>query len=154
MVRASCSSLKAHRSSSEPPPRTSKMMSITGCRAESTRKSPLASCPSCARRYSFDSACTSDCGAWDPCTRAGTITTGICGTRRRNAVTTSCKAAAPREVTRPIPRGKGGSGLLRAGSNSPSDSNWALRRRNCSNKAPCPARCMLSTTSCRSPRCS
>ncbi len=26
------------------------------------------------------------------------------------------------------------------------------RCRNCSNKAPCPARCMLSTTSCRSPR--
>ncbi len=52
MVRASCSSLKAHRSSIEPPPRTSKITSIGGFRA----KSAPGAFPACASRYSFDSA--------------------------------------------------------------------------------------------------
>ena len=64
------------------------------------------------------------------------------------------KAAAAGEVTTPMARGWTGTGRLRAGSNRPSASSRALSRRNCSNQAPCPARCMDSTTSCRSPRAS
>ena len=43
-------------------------------------------------------------------TAAGDSTTGMCGTRRCRAVTTSCSAAAPSEVTRPIARGITGNG--------------------------------------------
>ena len=134
----------------EPPPRTSRITSMGGFRLKSA---PCAR-PACASRYSFDSAAMIDGGAATPCTCAGTSTTGMCGTRRRNAVTTSCNAAAPADVTRPMPRGCSGSGRLRAVSNRPSASSCALRRRNCSNSAPCPARCMLSTMNCRSPRAS
>ena len=64
MVRASCSSLKAHRSSIEPPPRTSRITSTL---------------PASARRYSACSARTSSAGACAPCTAAGASTTGTCG---------------------------------------------------------------------------
>ena len=150
MVRASCSSLKAHRSSIEPPPRTSRMRSTAG--AGSLVESASSACPSCASRYNFCSALRSSSGAPAPCTAAGASSTGMCGTRRASALSTSCSAAAPGEVTSPMPRGSAGSGRLRAGSNRPSACSRAFRRRNCSNRAPWPARCMASTTSCRSPR--
>ena len=148
-VRASCSSLKAHRSSIEPPPRTIRITSTAGVGA-ATPSDPLAP-PS---RYKAVSARTRSAGAPAPCTAAGDSTTGMCGTRRCSAVTTSCSAAAPSEVTRPIARGITGNGRLRPASNRPSASSRAFRRRNCSNSAPCPARCRLSTIICRSPRAS
>ena len=145
MVRATCSSLKAHRSSIEPPPRTSKITSTSG-----TPGSPLRA----AKSYSCCKARVIEAGASAPCTSDGAINTGICGTRRRKAVATSCSAAAPSDVTTPIPRGMTGNGRLRLASNSPSASSCALSRKNCSNHAPWPARCRLSTMSCKSPRCS
>ena len=151
MVRASGSSLKAHRSSIEPPPRTSRMRSIGGAPALRA-KLACGACPDCASRYSFCSAWDSSAGAPTPCTAAGTSSTGMCGTRRARVLSTSCSAAAPRDVTRQMPRGSAGSGRLRAGSNRPSACSRAFSRRNCSNSAPWPARCMVSTTSCRSPR--
>ena len=150
MVRASCSSLKPHKSSSDPPPRTSKIKSMCTLLLGAELTSGAES--ACAYWYRFNSALTNSAGAAAPCTKAGASTTGMCGTRRCSAATTSCKAAAPRDVTTPMPRGIGGSGRLRAGSNKPSASSCALSRKNCSNKAPCPATPMLSTISCKSPR--
>ena len=140
MVRANCSSLKAHRSSIDPPPRTSKIRSSAGAPGSG------------AQALSLWMACTSSPGALVPCTDAGAITTAMCGTRRCKAVTTSCRAAAPKDVTTPMARGMVGNARLRAASNKPSRSNLALSRRNCSNSAPCPAGRMLSTTNCNSPR--
>ena len=135
IARAKLSSLKAHRSSIAPPPRTSKITSIGSVR--------------CTR---LCSACTNAPGASAPCTAAGANTTGMCGTRRCKAVATSCNAAAPRDVTKPMPRGWLGTSRLRLASNKPSASSLALSFKNCSNKAPCPARRRCSTTNCSSPR--
>jgi hypothetical protein len=99
-------------------------------------------------------ACTKVAGAPAPCTKAGAINTGMCGTRRCKAVTTSCQAAAPSEVTTPMARGCACNSRLSAGSNRPSASNLALRRKNCSKSTPCPARSMDSTINCKSPRAS
>ena len=143
MVWARVSSLKAHRSSIEPPPRTSKMASTGGCGP---------GC--CASAYTWCKAATKEAGACSPCTKAGTSTTGKYGARRCKAVTTSCKAAAPSEVTKPIPRGMAGKGRLRSAANRPCACERSFRRRNCSIQLPCPARCSFSTISCKSPRCS
>ena len=48
--------------------------------------------------------------------------------------------------------GSTGKGFFRFGSKSPSASSLALSCRNCSNKLPCPACRIDSTTSCNSPR--
>ena len=139
---ASCSSLNAHRSSMAPPPRTSSTRSTVP---------PSGSRPGC---WTAASAAHSSAAAPAPCTRAGASTTCSCGARRRSALSTSCSAAAPSEVTTPMARGSRGNVRLRAGSNRPCACSRAFSCRNCSNNAPAPARCMLSATSCSSPRAS
>ena len=116
MACASCSSLKAHKSSMEPPPLTSNITSTSGLAAKACN------------------ACTSWGGASAPCTGEGDTVTGICGTRRSRAVTTSCKAAAAKDVTTPMQRGYKGMARLRSCANKPCTSNLALscKKASCS----------------------
>ena len=147
MARASASSLKAQRSSMEPPPRTRRITSMRGAPPSCT---PAAA--SLAKVYRRPSARTSSAGAPAPWTGATATTTGTWGARRCNVLTTSCSAAAPSDVTSPMPRGIRGNARLRAASNRPSLSSRAFNRRNCSNRAPAPACRMDSTINCKSPR--
>ena len=154
-TRARASSLKDHKSSIAPPPRTSKMTSIGTVFLESSTLAPVPASTSALRwasAYKVCNACASSLAAWAPCTLAGAISTGMCGTRLSKALTTSCKAAAPSEVTTPMPRIRLGSAFLRSASNKPSACKRALSSTNCSYKLPSPASTMASTTSCNSPR--
>src|SRR3989475_1931693 len=118
MARATRSSLNAHRSSTDPPPRARI--------ATSTRP---------ARR---SSALAIETGAPSPWTRHGLTRTSASGYRRPKTARTSCIAAPASDVTSPIRRGNVGRGRFRSAENSPSP--WS-RSRPCSNAsltAPCP----------------
>ena len=134
----------------EPPPRTSRITSTAGV-PPGAAGSPAR--PAGVNRYSAESARTSSAGAAAPCTAAGATTTGMCGTRRCRAVTTSCKRRRPQRGDHPDGarhhRQRPFAGRIETGLRA---SSFAFRRKNCSNSAPCPARCRLSTINCRSPR--
>ena len=67
----------------------------------------------------------------------------MCGTRRRNAVTTSCNAAAPAEVTRPMPRGCSGSGRFARRVEQAFGVELRLQAQELLEQRALPARCML-----------
>ena len=96
---------------------------------------------------------TSSAGARRPAPRPAPAPPERAARAARSAVTTSCSAAAPSEVTMPMRarqrRQRRACARRRTGLR-PRASPCSCR--NCSNSAPCPARRMLSTTSCRSPR--
>ena len=111
MARATASSLKAHRSSSEPPPRATITTSTPGCRDTSRM----------ARATSSQ--------APSPWTRHGRISSRRPAWRLVTTRTMSRTAAPSSEVTMPMVRGSSGSGRLRAAANRPSASS---RRFSCS----------------------
>jgi hypothetical protein len=133
-ARTTRSSLKAHKSSIEPPPRAT-ISTSTSQRAAA-----------CA------SADTSAGGASAPCTGDGYTTTHTWGARRASVLSTSCNAAPAVDVTMPTARAKRGNGRLRALSNNPSASSLAFSRRNCSCSEPAPSARIDSTMNCISPR--
>src|SRR5712691_1652810 len=118
-ARASPSSLKHQRSSSDPPPRarmTTSTRSATNARAR--------------RRLA---------GASGPWTRAGAIRMCAIGYRRRRIVTMSCTTAPTSDVTTPIFRGNDGSGRFRATSNRPSAASFLRVFWYAAQNAPTPA---------------
>ncbi len=120
IARATASSLKAARSSSEPPPRASRMTSGWLYRLTARR------------------AATMPAGASAPWTGVGARTTSASGKRRRSTFRTSCLYTPVGEVTTPMRAGQAGSGRLRSGANRPSASSWVFRRRNSWKRAPSP----------------
>ena len=108
-ARATISSLNAHRSSSEPPPRHTISTSTSAC------------------RFASRIAAAISLRAPAPCTDAGYRITGRPRKRRRSVVSTSRNAAAWRDVTMPMRRGNGGSGRLRAASNRPAAASARLQ---------------------------
>ena len=111
IARATISSLKAHKSSSEPPPRT---------RSNTSQ----------SRRWDARwIAWAMRAAAPSPCTGTGWISTGRPGQRRRRVASTSRSAAPVGDVMTPIWRGKRGRGYLRSGANQPARSR---RSRNSS----------------------
>ena len=134
IARATLSSLKAHKSSMLPPPRTSNMTSHPPSRpAILSAQAIFSDAPS-------------------PWTCTGKTTTSIDGLRRASVVNTSRRAAASREVITPIARGKEGRARFVSALNRPSFSSLSRSLRNASNRAPSPARRMVSTLSWKSPR--
>ncbi|MPM84275.1 hypothetical protein SDC9_131346 [bioreactor metagenome] len=111
-ARTTPSSLKAHRSSIDPPPRAMRITSIPGS------------------AFNRVNARMSSAGAASPCTAAGEMTTSASGYRRLSVFSMSCNAAPVGEVTMPIFAGAGGNRRLRSVSNKPSASSCAFRRKN------------------------
>ena len=102
MARATRSSLKAHRSSIEPPPRPV-MMTSPIFHLSAYRMAPAISG-----------------GASAPCTRTGSKITLAKGYRRRRIRIISWTAAPAEDVTTAMRSGNRGSGFLWASSKSPS----------------------------------
>ncbi|MNI25893.1 hypothetical protein D3C73_795720 [compost metagenome] len=124
IARATASSLKAHSSSREPPPRPT----------ISTSASPIA--------FRFSMAFTMDGPAPLPCTRTGYSTTATCGNRRCSVMIISRTAAPVGEVTTPMQRGNRGSGRLRAAANSPSSSSLFFSCSYARYRLPIPSGCI------------
>ena len=110
MARATTSSLNAHRSSSEPPPRpdqqhvdTAQPVRDRRCRAAMSRAAPA------------------------PWTRTGRTTTRAAGQRRRSVVSMSCTAAPVQRRDDADVRGNRGSGRLRSAAKSPSAASRVLQ---------------------------
>ncbi len=132
-ARTTISSLKPHRSSSEPPPRATMMTSGRGI----FPPSGSALKPSMARATSAAQV--------SPCTRTGhTITRS--GKRSATRCRMSRMTAPVGEVMTPITLGRCGSNCLRASSNRPSAARRLRRSSSCASKAPTPAGSMVSTT--------
>jgi hypothetical protein len=78
---------------------------------------------------------------------------GMCGTRRRSAVTTSCSAAAPARSPGRCRAASAATARLRAASNRPSRLQPRLEPQELLEQcAPCPPASWIPTISCRSPR--
>ena len=123
MASASARSLKAQRSSADPPPRV--MITASMPRALCCRDSAI----------SFD---RSSAAAPSPCTRASMSATSTAGQRRRMVSSTSCRAALLRLVSTATRLGNVGKGRLRNSSNQPrprSSSQSCLKARS---SAPAP----------------
>ena len=130
-ARATISSLKPQRSSTEPPPRATISRSGRG----SAPPGLNALNPSMARATSAAELL--------PCTATGQIST-LRGNRSRSRCRMSRITAPEGEVTTPMISGRNGSGFLRAGSKSPSACSIALRFSSIAMSAPSPAGRMSS----------
>ena len=126
MARTTNSSLKAHKSSREPPPRPTMITSTWG-RAEIS-----------AMPWAISSAAPS------PCTWAGRRMICMAGNRRRVTVAISWITAPEREVTTPMALGSRGRGRFFATSNSPSFISLFFRASSLRNSSPTPSRVMDS----------
>ena len=122
MARTTCSSLKHHRSSTLPPPRTSRMRS-----------------GGAAMRAMRAKAAAMEAGAASPCTRQGERVRRSHAGRVTSTFLTSSMAAVDGEVMMPMCWGSGGSGRLRVASNQPRAANAWLRRSNSAARRPLPA---------------
>ncbi len=134
IARATLSSLKDHRSSSEPPPRTSKMTSQI--------KSPLDTCLP-IRLIALQIAGAASL----PCTGTGNNLTGIEGKRRSITLKTSWIAAPVLEVIIAILLGSSGISCLMLSSNRPSPASLTFSCSNWRCRAPSPASSIRSTIS-------
>jgi len=137
-ARTTRSSLNAHRSSSEPPPRAR----IVSAGASSGRP---ASTIAEAYRATRRNAVTMLAGAPSPWTWAPTSTTWTSGQRRRSTWPTSRHTAPDGLVITAIVRGRVGNGRFRAESNSPSSASRALSASNRRARSPTPAGWIEST---------
>jgi hypothetical protein len=158
MARASRSSLKAHRSSIEPPPRTSRITSIgRRCRIFQPNRPPVPLAPSCASRYNFDQRTAQGPRARRrPAPPPAPARTGMWGTRRcqgRQHVVQRRRAGRGDDADRrAAARAAGACGRRRTGPRPPVGPSGAGTARTARPARPAPWR--LSTTSCRSPRAS
>ena len=119
-ARATDSKLKVQRSSSEPPPRVSKMASTVSLLAAfNARKTPAS--------------------ASGPCTAVGMTVTCSVGKRRCQTARTSCNAAPVGDVTTAICLGISGIGRLRSRANSPSSASLTFNASNACRSTPSPA---------------
>ena len=132
-ARTTASSLKAQRSSIEPPPR-----------ATITRSGRVAG-PSCGIAENPLTARAIWAADPSPCTNTGQTITWV-GKRSANLCKMSRMTAPVGDVTTPMVRGKDGSFFLRSGANSPSAARRAFSFSNKSIIAPSPATSRLSTT--------
>ncbi len=139
IARATISSLKAHRSSSEPPPRP-------------TIRASRATLPSRCQRLARSMASAISRAAPSPWTATGRIETWMEGQRRARTVRISWMAAPVGEVMTPRCEAASGRGRLRAWSNRPSLSSRALSFSKAACSAPAPACSMCSTINWNSPR--
>ena len=121
IARTRASSLNAHRSSSEPPPRAS----------STTSYRPLA-----VARCSIVRICAA---AASPCTGTGNSSISISGKRRRNTLTMSRITAPLGEVSTASRRTCAGRGRLRSASNRPSACSRDFSSSNARRNAPSPA---------------
>ena len=121
MARATRSSLNAHRSSSEPPPR------------------PVMSTSASACRLAYRMAPAISAGASVPCTRTGSSSTLANGYLRRSMRIMSCTAAPAGDVTMAMRRGYTGSGFLCAASNSPSFRSFSFSCSKATLRSPTPS---------------
>jgi len=96
-------------------------------------------------------AATMPAGASMPCTAVGAKTSLASGSLRAMVLRISCSAAPVAEVTTPMTFGEAGMGRLWLGSNSPSASRRAFRRKNSWYSAPSPAGRNVSTYNCTVP---
>ncbi len=129
------SSLKAHRSSSEPPPLVTTITSL----APAVLSAILI-------------ALTISGTASAPCTGVGTTVISAPPHLALAVRIKSLTAAPAGEVTRNILSGKPGRVFLSSPANSPSFSSFSLSSSSLAKSRPLPACSMPSTTSCRSPR--
>jgi hypothetical protein len=125
-ARATTSSLNAHRSSVEPPPRPT--INRSGRWASSAGRSLKAATASATAR-----------GASRPCTFTGHSTTSAGGNRRARPDWMSWIAAPWPDVTTPMVSGNAGSACLRSGAKSPSACSFCLSSSNAFCWAPLPA---------------
>ena len=132
-ARTTISSLKPHRSSSDPPPRAT--ISTSGLGA----KPPMASAlnPSIAAATSAAEV--------SPCTRTGHTSTRT-GKRSERRCRMSRMTAPVGEVTTPTTLGRNGILRLRAWSNRPSSASFLRRASSSAISAPIPASSSCSTT--------
>ena len=132
-ARTTSSSLKAHKSSIEPPPRATINRSGRGTAPpRSSALKPRTAALTCPFAVS-------------PCTSTGhTITWD--GKRSSSRWSMSRITAPVGEVTTPMVFGRKGSGFLRVGSNSPSASSRALVFSSSASSAPSPASSIRSIT--------
>ncbi|VVN19460.1 hypothetical protein PS623_04215 [Pseudomonas fluorescens] len=128
IARATASSLKHQRSSSEPPPRAR-------IRASKPRLS--------ARRR----ACTIWLIASRPCTAVGIRFSSTCGARRPNTLMMSRITAPVGEVMIPMRCGCAGSGCLRSVLNRPSALSFSFSASKARRRAPSPAGSTVSRIS-------
>ncbi len=136
IARARPSSLNSHRSSSDPPPRPTMIVSTRPDRA------------------SFLTPSASSRAAPWPWTRAGKINTGTDGARRPRMFRISRIAAPAGDVTTPMHFGKSGNARLRSGAKSPSFSSFAFSSWNCCHRTPSPCRVIAPTFNWYWPRLS
>ena len=133
-VRASVSSLKGHRSSTEPPPRATMMTSGRGTAPPGSAwlKPSMAAqtCPAAA----------------SPCTTTGQTMTRQ-GQRSRMRWRMSRITAPVGLVITPTTAGMDGSGCLRDASNRPSAASFCFSRSSWASRAPMPAGSMVSMIS-------
>ena len=132
-VRASPSSLKAQRSSTDPPPRATIRMSGLGTAPPASRESkPRIAAETCP-------------AAASPCTTTGQTITRH-GQRSRMRCRMSRITAPVGLVITPITAGIEGRGCFRSASKRPSPESLAFRRSSWARRAPTPAASMVSMT--------
>ena len=127
-ARTTFSSLKADRSSREPPPRATMTTSAA------------------PRRENASTARAISSGADAPWTATGQTVTCAFGKRAERTFRTSRTAAPCRDVTTPMRRGRSGSLRFRAGSKSPSAASRAFSCSKASCSAPAPTGWISATT--------
>ncbi|MNC34504.1 hypothetical protein D3C75_829390 [compost metagenome] len=127
-ARATASSLKHQRSSSEPPPRA--RISASNPRL-SARRMARTICAMASR----------------PCTAVGIRFSSTCGARRPNTLMMSRITAPVGEVMMPMRCGWAGSGSLRSALNSPSAPSFSFSASKARRKAPSPAGSTVSRIS-------
>ena len=131
VARTTISSLKPHKSSSEPPPRATMMRSGLGMLAGFWLVSSL-------RALKPSIAALTSAAQVSPCTRAGQMMTWQ-GKRSLMRCIMSLITAPVGEVMTPITLGKNGNGCLRSVSNRPSAASFFLRASSMAINAPTPA---------------
>ncbi|MCY1174611.1 hypothetical protein D9M73_148200 [compost metagenome] len=127
-ARATASSLKHQRSSSEPPPR-----------ARINASKPRASASFRARTICVVAS--------RPCTAVGIRVSCTCGARRRNTLMMSRMTAPVGELMMPMRCGCAGSGTLRSALNRPSALSFSFKASNARRNAPSPAGSTVSRIS-------
>ena len=134
IARTTISSLNAHMSSSEPPPRPTIRTSATRFRANQRIARAIAGAAS------------------RPCTGTALSRTRVDGERRRITMQMSRSAAPSDEVMTATARGQYGSGRLRSAANRPSAASFFFSSSKRSQSAPRPCGSTSETTIWKRPR--